>query len=214
MTDDNNGGDTQDDAAAQLTEIPLFPLGTVLFSGGQLPLRIFEPRYVDMIGRCAREQSGFGVLLLRTGSEVRKTREDAEPDIFRTGTEAIIEDFNTLSDGMLGVVARGRRKLRVRATRQQTDGLLLGSVEFLPEEKPAPVDERFVELVELLRELVKHPMIEKLSLSIDFDDARSVGWRLAELLPIEAEIKQSLLQMQMPRERLVELVRIVGKLKG
>ena len=135
-------------------------------------------------------------------------------EIFRTGTEAVIEDFSTLSDGMLGVVARGQRKLRVRSTRLQDDGLLLGSVEFLPEERPVTVDERFTELVDLLKELVKHPMIEKLSLTIDFDDARSVGWRLAELLPIEAEIKQSLLQMQMPRERLVELVRIVTKLKG
>jgi len=195
-------------------EMPLFPLGTVLFNGGQLPLRIFEPRYVDMVSHCMKTATGFGVVLIRSGSEVRASREDASPDIFHTGTEAQIEDFNALADGGLGIVTRGKRKLRVRSSHQQADGLLIGQVEFLPEEPRAGVDERFDSLVEILQELIKHPMIEKMDLSFDFTDARSVGWRLAELLPIEAEIKQSLLQMQLPRERLVELVRIVEKLKG
>ena len=195
-------------------EMPLFPLGTVLFTGGHLPLRIFEPRYVDMISYCMKNHCGFGVVLIRSGSEIRAGRGDDGPDVFRTGTEARIEDFNPLSDGALGIVARGRRKLRVAQTRLQADGLMLGDVEFLPEEPAAPVEERFEPLVDILKELIRHPMIEKMSLEIDFADARSIGWRLAELLPIEAEIKQSLLQMQLPRERLVELVRIVNKLKG
>lgn len=200
--------------SAELLEMPLFPLGTVLFDGGQLPLRIFEPRYVDMVSHCMKTDSGFGVVLIRTGAEVREGRQDRGPDIFHTGSEARIEDFNALSDGALGIVARGSRKLRVRSSRLQSDGLLVGKVEFLPEEPAVAVDERFDTLVEILQELIKHPMIEKMELSFDFTDARSVGWRLAELLPIEAEIKQSLLQMQLPRERLVELVRIVEKLKG
>ena len=57
--------------AESTVEIPLFPLRTVLFPGGVLPLRIFEPRYVDMVGRCMREQSGFGVVLIRSGAEAR-----------------------------------------------------------------------------------------------------------------------------------------------
>ena len=69
-------------------------------------------------------------------------------------------------------------------------------------------------LVDILKELMKHPMIEKLELDIDFSDARSVGRRLAELLPIEVEIKQSLLQLQWPRERLSEIIRLVNKLRG
>lgn len=200
--------------SAEPLEIPLFPLGTVLFNGGQLPLRIFEPRYVDMVSRCMKTDTGFGVVLIRSGSEIRTSRQDSGPDIFHTGTEARIEDFNALSDGGLGIVARGDRKLRVRSSRVQDDGLLVGDVEFLPSEPEALVDERFDSLVEILQELIKHPMIQKMDLPFDFADARSVGWRLAELLPIEAEIKQSLLQMQLPRERLVELVRIVEKLKG
>lgn len=203
--------------SADPQEIPLFPLSTVLFSGGQLPLRIFEPRYVDMVSRCMKTQSGFGVVLIRAGSELqaqRRAADDAGPQIFKTGSLAYIEDFNALSDGTLGVVARGGAKFRVRETRLQSDGLMLGQVDQLPAESPAAVDERFAPLVEILRELILHPMIEKMALDIDFEDARSVGWRLAELLPIEAEIKQSLLQMHLPKERLVELVRIVNKLKG
>jgi len=194
--------------------MPLFPLGTVLFHGGQLPLRIFEPRYVDMISRCMKTDTGFGVVLIRSGSEVRASREEGVPDVYRTGTEARIEDFNPLSDGTLGIVARGGRKLRVIETHTQADGLLMGQVRFLPEEPSIAVDERFDSLIEILKELMRHPMIEKMGLEYDFADARSVGWRLTDLLPIEAEIKQSLLQMQLPRERLVELVRIVNKLKG
>lgn len=194
--------------------MPLFPLRTVLFDGGQLPLRIFELRYVDMISRCMKSDSGFGVVLIRSGAEVRGGGDDDEPDVFRTGTEALIEDFNPLSDGTLGIVARGGRKLRVIETLAQSDGLLIGQIQFLPEEPQIAVDERFDNLVEILKELIRHPMIEKMGLEFDFADARSVGWRLAELLPIEPEIKQSLLQMQLPRERLIELVRIVNKLKG
>jgi len=215
-------------APTEAQELPLFPLSTVLFKGGQLPLRIFEPRYVDMVSRCMKTQSGFGVVLIRAGSELQAPRNPADggaaggrsgnaqlgPKIFRTGSIAHIEDFNGLSDGTLGVVARGGAKIRIRETWLQDDGLMLGRVEQLPLEAQTAVDERFAPLVDILRELMLHPMIEKMALDIDFEDARSVGWRLAELLPIEAEIKQSLLQMHLPRERLVELVRIVNKLKG
>lgn len=201
-------------AAAERLEMPLFPLGTVLFDGGQLPLRIFEPRYVDMISHCMKADCGFGVMLIRAGAELHTTADTTGPEIFLTGTEARIIDFNALSDGALGIVARGARKLLVHDTHQQADGLLLGSVEFLPQEPAVAVDERFESLIEILQELRLHPMIEKMDLQFDFTDARSVGWRLSELLPIEAEIKQSLLQMQLPRERLVELQRIVNKLKG
>lgn len=215
ISDINPDTDTKTDLLSdQVHEMPLFPLGTVLFDGGQLPLRIFEPRYVDMISRCMKSDSGFGVVLIRAGSEIRGDRNDAGPEVFPTGTEARIEDFNPLSDGTLGIVARGGRKFAVIETDTQADGLLIGQVRFMPEEPPIAVDERFDTLIEILKELIRHPMIEKMELEFDFTDARSVGWRLAELLPIEAEIKQSLLQMQLPRERLVELVRIVNKLKG
>lgn len=195
-------------------EIPLFPLHPVLFPGGRLPLQIFEPRYMDMVVRCMRENAPFGVVLIRSGSDARLAPESRQPEIFDVGTEARIVDFNQLSNGRLGIIVEGGRKFRVRGVREQPDHLLIGEIEYLPQEPSVVIGEEHQELVGILRELIKHPMIAKLKLDIRFDDARSVGWRLAELLPIEPEIKQSLLKLQWPRERLQELTRLVGKLRG
>ncbi len=199
---------------AELTEIPLFPLHPVLFPGGLLPLQVFEPRYLDMVARCMRDGSPFGVVLIRRGNDARLSRDASQPEIFDVGTEARIVDFNQLSGGRLGVVVRGGRKFRVRRAREQPDHLLIGEVEILPDEPLVTMGEEYQELVDILRELIRHPLIQKLGLEIAFDDARSVGWRLAELLPIEPEIKQSLLKLQWPRERLQELSRLVDKLRG
>jgi Lon protease-like protein len=195
-------------------ELPLFPLHPVLFPGGRLPLQIFEPRYLDMVARCMRDGQAFGVVLIRRGSDARITPDATQPEIFDVGTEAQIVDFNQLSSGRLGIVVRGGRKFRVRAVREQTDHLLIGQVDILPDEPAVQIGSEYKELVDILRELIRHPLIQKLGLEIAFDDARSVGYRLAELLPIEPEIKQSLLKLQWPRERLQELSRLVDKLRG
>ena len=196
-------------------EIPLFPLHAVLFDGGRLPLQIFETRYLDMVSRCMRSASPFGVVLIRgAGSDARVRADAGPPEIFEVGTEAEIVDFNQLSNGRLGIIVKGGRKFRVISTREQADHLLLGEAEYLPAEPVAMVGNEHEELVDILRELVKHPGVQKLGLEIDFADARSVGARLSELLPIEPEIKQSLLQLQLPRERLQELTRLVNKFRG
>lgn len=195
-------------------EIPLFPLATVLFQGGRLPLRIFEPRYLDMVSRSMREQAPFGVVLIRHGDDARLQRDTPQPEIFDVGTAAEVVDFNQLSNGGLGIVVKGGRKFRIAATREQTDHLLIGEVRYLPAEPGGEVNDDHASLVAILRELMKHPGVQKLDFDIDFADARSVGWRLSELLPIEPEIKQSLLQLQFPKERLQELTRLVNKLRG
>lgn len=194
-------------------EIPLFPLGHVLFTGGRLPLQIFEPRYLDLVGRCMKTNTGFGVVLIREGSE---TFGAAGPplSLFDIGTYARIVDFSQLPNGLLGIVCIGDGKFRIERSWEAADHLVMAEVEFLPQERQGAVSEEFGPLVDTLRVLVKHPMIEKLDLDIDYEDARSVSWRLAELLPLEPETRQSLLQMQSPRERLVEIRRLIAKLKG
>ena len=155
--------ETKDSQAPKETrEIPLFPLGTVLFPGGVLPLRIFEPRYVDMISRCMREGAGFGVVLIRQGAEARLDREVAQPDIFDTGTLARIVDFNQADNGLLGIVARGDSKFVVHNTWEQSDHLLLGEVEMLPEEPVGELLEEHASLVEVLQQLTAHPLVQKL----------------------------------------------------
>ncbi len=195
-------------------EMPLFPLRTVLFPGGVLPLRIFEPRYTDMVGRCMREGIGFGVVLIRQGEDVLGHADAKLPEIFDVGTEARIIDFNQADNGLLGIVVEGARKFSVRQVRTQADRLMLGDVEFLADEPAGELAKEHEPLVEVLQELTSHPLIKKLNLQVNFSEARSVSLRLSELLPIEPEIKQSLLQMRWPRERLAELGRLVKKFQG
>ncbi len=200
--------------ASTIQTIPLFPLRTVLFNGGRLPLKIFEPRYVDMVSSCLKEQSGFGVVLIREGAETHTTQEAVQPRLFGIGTYATIVDFSELPGGMLGIITAGGPKFRVLETSEQADNLLLGEVEFLPEERQQQLSEDHEPLIEILRQLLEHPMVKQMDLTVDFGDARAVSWALADLLPIEPEIKQSLLQMQLPRERLAELKRLVANMRG
>ena len=111
-------------------------------------------------------------------------------------------------------MARGTRKFRLLESWLADDGLQWGRIEVLEDERPIGVEDDYADLVTLLRELAQHPLVAKLKLSIDFEDAGSVSYRLAELLPIEPEIKQSLLQLTSPRERLAELDRLVRKLRS
>src|SRR3982751_2621482 len=104
--------------------IPLFPLHTVLFPGGPLPLRIFETRYTDMVRRCMREQRPFGVLML----------DEEAGDVATTaavGCGARIVDFGTLPDGLLGISCIGERRLRVQRVWREPDGLNVGAVEWI-----------------------------------------------------------------------------------
>ncbi len=205
---------------ADLREIPLFPLGVVLFEGGRLPLRIFEPRYLDMISERMRSNGPFGIVLIRSGAEARVDDDataggnSSAPEIFEVGTEARVVDFNALDGGLLGIVVEGGCKFRIQKTWEQDDHLLCGLVEILPPEPGGTLGEADQALIDILKALLKHPMVEKLGLEVDFEDAGAVSRQLAELLPVEPEIKQSLLQLGSPKERLNELRRLVTRLRG
>ena len=110
--------------------IPLFPLSTVLFPDGPLPLRVFEPRYLDMVSRCLRKESEFGVVLIVGGKDT------GEVETSTVGTLARIIDWYQGSDGILGITAQGTRQFRLHGVSRQADGLYLGEVELLPELPP------------------------------------------------------------------------------
>ncbi|HET9444633.1 MAG TPA: LON peptidase substrate-binding domain-containing protein, partial [Steroidobacteraceae bacterium] len=126
--------------------IPLFPLNTVLFPGGPLRLRIFEPRYLDMISRCMREDAGFGVALIVAGREAGGPAQTVQ-----VGTLARIVDFEQLDDGLLGITARGERRFRIMHAHQESDGLNVCQVEWRDEEARAEVPPQHAVLAELLR---------------------------------------------------------------
>lgn len=181
-------------------ELPLFPLSTVLFPGGPLQLRIFEPRYLSMISRCMREEHGFGVVLIDAGSEV------GSATFVSTGTVAQIVDWHQGRDGLLGIMAEGRERARVRRWRQQDDGLYVGELDLLESEPKLALPEEFRFLSRLLEELIQGLGAHYRRVPMLFDDATWVGYRLAEVLPIPAETKQSLLELTDARQRL-ELLR-------
>lgn len=180
-----------------MSELPLFPLSTVLFPQGVLPLRIFEPRYVDMIGRCMREGDTFGVVLIHSGAEVGDVGETAG-----VGTSARIIDFNNLPGGLLGVTCRGERKFRVLERSQRPDGLYVGEVEYLEPETRVAVPQKYRALVDLLRKMLPAFGEPYASMPADFADASWVGSRLAELMPVSLADKLKLLQLDDPIARL------------
>ena len=103
--------------------LPLFPLHTVLVPGAALGLRVFEPRYLDLVRECGRRGSGFGVCLIAEGEEAGRP---AVPE--SCGTEARIEDFDTGADGLLQLRLRGHRRFRVESTRLRDNGLVVAEV--------------------------------------------------------------------------------------
>lgn len=174
---------------AETFRLPLFPLNTVLFPGGWLPLRVFEARYMDMVSRVMQEDASFGVCLIAAGGEVG---EAAVPRL--VGTEARIESWDMPQPGLLHVGVRGARRFAVVDHELEADGLLTGGVRWLPEPPSIPVPSAQAELVPLLQRIAaQHP--EALPAPHRFDDAAWVGARYAEILPIPLDAKQALLEL-------------------
>lgn len=187
--------------------IPLFPLQTVLFPGGPLPLRIFEPRYLDMISACMKAQSPFGVCLIRDGREAGQV---SEP--YDIGTLAMIVDWHQLPDGLLGVVAEGGERFSIESKSLQPDQLLTAKVALIPEDPIVAIPEKHRMLVNLVRHIIEEQGVTYASTEHRFDDASWVSFRLAESLPLEAVFKQRLLEMTSPLARLEELQQVINEL--
>jgi uncharacterized protein len=184
--------------AAAPEELPLFPLKTVLFPGGPLALRIFEPRYLDMVARCLRGKNRFGVVAIRDGAEV------GVATFHDVGTAAEIVDWHQESGGLLGLRAVGRESFRLEASRREPDGLYIGRVAWLPEPAAVPLPPQRAPLVTLLRGLIDQAAGYR-DLPRAFDDAGWVAARLAEILPLSPARKQALLETADPLARLEQL---------
>lgn len=185
-------------------EIPLFPLGTVLFPEGLLPLRIFEQRYMEMSKACLKNDAPFGVCLIREGAEV--------------GTPATPEDIGTLARivqwdmqqlGVLQVVARGGARFRVLEQRVQADGLVVGRVEVLDDAEDTPVPEALVACRQLLERIAAEHGERLFAPPFRFDSSAWVSGRLAEVLPLPPAAKQALLAVDDGARRLEMLHRLI-----
>jgi uncharacterized protein len=164
----------------------IFPLGTVLFPGGALPLKIFEQRYLEMTKICIRDSKPFGVCLIREGAEVGTP---AVPET--TGCLANIEQWEMRDLGMFQLLARGGERFRLLDTQVAANGLMSGTIERIAEDAPGEVDPACREVMELI---VKQVGVDKFPGPVRLDDPVWVSCRLAEGLPLDMHVKQSLLE--------------------
>lgn len=194
-------------------EIPLFPLRTVLFPGGWLPLRIFEPRYLDMVQRCRAQGQPFGVVALTEGHEVRqRDGEGFRKEAFHAvGTLARIEHFEHEQPGLIHIRARGAQRFSLKSSRCLSHGLWVGEPDPLPDDASVKVPDDLRSAARQLQDLLdswrERTGPEELPLQPPhaWDDAGWLANRWAELLPMELEDRQRLMVMDNPLLRL-ELV--------
>ena len=168
--------------------VPLFPLNTVLFPGGPLPLRIFEARYLDMISDCMKKDVPFGVLLIREGQEA------GPASTHEVGTLAKIVDWYRGSDGLLGVTAMGTQRFRLLSADRQDDGLNVGEIELLPDIATMPLPTEFSALPEILASVIDDLGRLYEDLERHYDDAAWVAYRFTEILPVDLARKQACLE--------------------
>lgn len=201
-------------------QIPLFPLQTVLFPGGLLPLRIFEVRYLDLIGRCQKEGAPFGVVCLRQGSEVRQPPRGGDavegapgPEAFHSvGTLAHITALERPQPGLMLIRCRGGRRFRLLGSEQMKHGLWIGEVDYLDDDQPVGVPSDLAPAREGLRRLYQHMQAQAgpgdelpIQPPLLWDDCGWVANRWCDILPVEPQLKQQFLAVDNPLVRL-ELV--------
>ncbi len=193
--------------------LPLFPLGAMLFPGGRISLQIFEPRYMDMVKRCLKDNSGFGVVAIKSGSEVLSPGTIA-PTMYSIGVLANIVDWHGLEYGRIGITAEGSTRFTILASAPQDDQLLIGDIEYLEDNEDTPLPTSHAELAGLLKQLARHPSVEQLGMSFDYTSSNSVAYALAQLLPIANEEKYRLLECDDAQQILARIRQITDQIAG
>lgn len=189
-------------------QVPLFPLNTVLFPGGPLPLRIFEARYLDMIGDCISNDAPFGVLLIRKGAEV------GPATTHEVGTLARVVDWYLGSDGLLGITACGEQRFRLISSHRAPGGLNVGEIEILPPEREVPLPAEYQPMASILAGVLDDLGRLYEDLERNFEDAGWVTNRFVEILPIDLEEKQLCLEQSDPAERLRLVKRVLTRVQA
>jgi len=171
--------------------LPLFPLNSVLFPQGRMNLQVFEVRYLDMIARCMKANTPFGICLIASGEEVGKS---AIPHM--VGTEARIVDWDMSQPGILGLTVRGGRRFRVLEQIVDEQELVTGIVQWFEEVPAEPVSPDHQPLLPLLEAVIADAGEKTIPRPHTLDDAAWVGYRYAEILPIQNLARQRLLELE------------------
>ena len=205
--------------ALKLTSLPLFPLGTVLYPGGLLPLQIFEVRYLDMIGKCHKAGAPFGIISLTEGSEVRRPKNAgpsgdgfAQEAFGSVGTLASITEFSVPQPGLMMIRCVGTQRFEISTREKLKHGLWIADVTRLDDDQAVPVPDDLQRTANALGKLIKSLQERKvpddpmpLLSPYQLDDCGWVANRWCELLPMPVDLKQRLMELDNPLLRL-ELV--------
>jgi Lon protease-like protein len=188
------------------TTLPLFPLNTVVFPGGRLPLRIFEQRYLEMVKQAIADNAPFGICAIREGAE---TGAPAVPHL--VGTRVVVTDWDMPETGILHIDTQAQERFVIRSTHEKPGGLLVGTVEAVSSEVAVAVPNDLELAVEILRHIVGEYGHAHFPAPHEFDNAVWVGYRLSEVLPLKLSIKQNLLEMNDSVTRLRILAEFLKK---
>ena len=163
-------------------------------------MRIFEPRYLDMVKDCMRNEHGFVIALIKNGKELGKAAE-----VYKTGTECRIGDWETLPDGLLGITAYGEHKIHIENTSIESNQLQIGEIELIEEDPDLELPEEYEALRTILQDIITQIGKPYTSLPAHYDHAGWVGARLTELLPLQLATKQRLFEIENHTVRLYHL---------
>jgi uncharacterized protein len=205
--------------ALKLNSLPLFPLGTVLYPGGLLPLQIFEVRYLDMISKCHKAGAPFGIISLTEGSEVRVPKNNgpdgdnfATEDFGTVGTLASITEFSTPQPGLILIRCMGTQRFEISSREKLRHGLWVANVTRLDDDQAVPIPHDLQRTANALGKLIKGLQerdVTEQQMPIRppyrLEDCGWVANRWCELLPMPLELKQRLMELDNPLVRL-ELV--------
>lgn len=191
-----------------MNHVPVFPLSTPLLPGCTLPLQIFEPRYLNMVSRCMRENQGLVITMLYEGSEVQ-SKPGQPARFFEIGTYGHITDFSQMENGLLAITVSGEKRVSLGDIHQQSDGLWLATIEILPE-REQPDQHEFEALRDLLKKLLQHELMAHMRNVVNLDQPVSVMNYLIMLLPLPVRQKQALLETDSLSLRWNNLVEVIA----
>jgi len=192
-------------AMTDQTLYPLFPLATVLYPGGCLPLRIFEPRYVRMTKEALQNGTEFVI--------VQRDPELADGRFYETGCLAKIDDWNPLPDQTLGIDLIGTKKVKIVDSYQEADSLWMGHCVELADDPDEVFPAQYAILQDALQQLERHPQVQKSGGVTNYQDPSRVSYRLMQLLALPAVEKQALLEQPDATSRLHYLYHLLEELQ-
>jgi Lon protease-like protein len=187
-----------------VNDLAIFPLSTILFPGGVLPLRVFETRYMDMVRECMKSDRPFGVCQITQGSETGQAAQ-YEP----VGCLAKITQWDMEQLGLLHLRVTGVRRFTVVERRIEKSGLSRADVALLDDDPEVTVPQDLYCCRDLVKRLVaqlerEEPRQDRRLVSHPYcyESASWVSNRLCEFLPIPPKAKQKLMELDEPLTRL------------